>query len=30
VSFWTTPDGGGKGVNIAYPFFIEDFLPPPN
>ncbi|HXY25343.1 MAG TPA: hypothetical protein VEI73_11880 [Candidatus Acidoferrum sp.] len=30
VSFWTTPDGGGKGVNIAYPFATEDFLPPPN
>jgi hypothetical protein len=28
LSFWTTPDGGGKGVNIAYPFAIEDYLPP--
>jgi len=27
VSFWTTPDSGGKGVNAAYPFTIEDFLP---
>jgi hypothetical protein len=29
VTFWTTPDGGGTGVNIAYPFAFEDFLPPP-
>ena len=29
VSFWTTPDGGGLGHNAAYPFTIEDFLPPP-
>ena len=31
VSFWTTP-GGGPGMvehNSAYPFTIEDFLPPP-
>jgi hypothetical protein len=28
VSFWTTPDGGGKGQDEAYPFTIEDFLPP--
>lgn len=28
VSFWTTPDGGGPGVNIAYPFAIEDYCPP--
>jgi hypothetical protein len=31
VSFWT-PTGGGPGVaqqNSAYPFAIEDFLPPP-
>lgn len=27
LSFWTTPDGGGKGVHVAYPFAIEDFLP---
>jgi hypothetical protein len=27
VSFWTTPDGGGKGINQAYPFTFEDFLP---
>ena len=30
VTFWTTPDGGGQGVNIAYPFAFEDYLPPPN
>jgi hypothetical protein len=29
VTFWTAPDGGGKGVNIAYPFAFEDYLPPP-
>jgi hypothetical protein len=29
LSFWTTPDGGGKGQNAAYPFTIEDFLPLP-
>jgi len=29
VSFWTRPDGGGPGVNVAYPFAIEDFFPPP-
>jgi hypothetical protein len=29
VSFWTTPDGGGPGQNVAYPFAIEDYLPPP-
>lgn len=28
VTFWTTPDGGGSGVNMAYPFAFEDFLPP--
>jgi hypothetical protein len=28
LSFWTTPDGGGKGIDIAYPFAIEDYLPP--
>lgn len=28
VCFWTTPDGGGPGVNVAYPFAIEDFYPP--
>ena len=27
LSFWTTPDAGGKGVNVGYPFAIEDFLP---
>jgi len=30
VSFWTTPDGGGPGINVAYPFAIEDFYPPPS
>jgi hypothetical protein len=30
VSFWTTPDSGGKGVNAAYPFTIEDFWPLPS
>jgi hypothetical protein len=29
VSFWTSPDGGGTGQEEAYPFTIEDFLPPP-
>ena len=29
VTFWTTPDGGGTGQDEAYPFTIEDFLPPP-
>jgi hypothetical protein len=29
VTFWTTPDGGGSGVDMAYPFAFEDFLPPP-
>jgi len=29
VTFWSTPDGGGPGVNNAYPFSIEDYLPPP-
>jgi hypothetical protein len=29
VSFWTTPDGGGQGVNNTYPFAIEDYLPVP-
>jgi hypothetical protein len=29
VTFWTAPDGGGTGVNIAYPFAFEDYLPPP-
>ena len=28
LSFWTTPDAGGKGINIGYPFAIEDYLPP--
>ena len=30
VTFWTTPNGGGDGVNAAYPFAIEDFYPPAN
>jgi hypothetical protein len=29
VTFWSTPDGGGAGVDNAYPFAIEDYLPPP-
>lgn len=29
VSFWTTPDGGGPGQNVAYPFAVEAFLPAP-
>ena len=29
VCFWTSPDGGGPGSLIAYPFAIEDFFPPP-
>jgi hypothetical protein len=29
VCFWTSPDGGGQGINVAYPFAIEDYLPPP-
>jgi hypothetical protein len=29
VCFWTTPAGGGTGINIAYPFAIEDYFPPP-
>ena len=29
VTFWSTPDGGGTGVDNAYPFAIEDYLPPP-
>jgi hypothetical protein len=30
LTFWSTPDGGGSGVDNAYPFAIEDYLPPPN
>jgi hypothetical protein len=30
VTFWTAPDGGGKGVDAAYPFAIEAYYPPPN
>jgi len=29
VTFWTTPDGGGSGINVGYPFAFEDYLPPP-
>lgn len=30
VSFWTAPGGGSQGpLGHAYPFTIEDFLPPP-
>jgi hypothetical protein len=29
VTFWTTPDGGGARINVAYPFAFEDYLPPP-
>jgi hypothetical protein len=29
VTFWTTPDGGGSGINVAYPFAFEDYLPAP-
>jgi hypothetical protein len=29
VCFWTTPNGGGAEVDIAYPFVIEDYFPPP-
>jgi hypothetical protein len=29
LTFWSTPDGGGSGVDNAYPFAIEDYLPPP-
>ena len=29
VTFWSTPDGGGTAVDNAYPFAIEDYLPPP-
>ncbi|MFZ4777826.1 MAG: sialate O-acetylesterase [Terrimicrobiaceae bacterium] len=28
VNFWTTPDAGGPGVHIGFPFAIEDYLPP--
>ncbi len=29
VTFWTTPDGGGAGIDMVYPFAFEDYLPPP-
>jgi predicted component of type VI protein secretion system len=29
VTFWTTPDGGGSGIDMFYPFAFEDYLPPP-
>jgi hypothetical protein len=25
--FWTTPDGGGTGINAAYPLEVEDYWP---
>ncbi|VGO15414.1 hypothetical protein PDESU_03997 [Pontiella desulfatans] len=25
ITFWTTPDGGGTGVNMAYPFEFNDY-----
>jgi hypothetical protein len=28
ATFWTTPDGGGSGADITYPFAFEDYLPP--
>ncbi len=28
LRFLTTPNAEGKGVHIAYPFAIEDYLPP--
>jgi hypothetical protein len=28
VTFWTTPDAGGPGINSASPFAIEDYYPP--
>ncbi len=27
VSFWTTPDGGGPGVDVGPPFEVEDYWP---
>lgn len=27
TTFWTTPDGGGDGINIGFPFKIKDYLP---
>jgi hypothetical protein len=27
LSFWTTPDAGGPGIDIAYPFAVDDYLP---
>jgi hypothetical protein len=30
VCFWTSSDGGVSGQLVAYPFAIEDYLPPPN
>lgn len=30
VCFWTTPNAGGEGIDIAYPFAVEDFFPPPD
>lgn len=28
VTFWTTPDGGKSGMDMAYPFAFEDYMPP--
>lgn len=28
LNFWITPDAGGHGINLAYPFEMEDYLPP--
>lgn len=28
VTFWTSPDGGGSGINAAYPFVFSDYFPP--
>jgi hypothetical protein len=25
--FWTTPDGGGTGINVGYPLEVEDYWP---
>jgi hypothetical protein len=25
--FWTTPNGGGDGVNVGYPFVFADYQP---
>ena len=28
VTFWTTPDGGGDGIDNGYPFTVQDYFPP--